>query len=277
MYNTIGMRYTTHDKYDMARGLARVTNVDIVDPRFREHLVGFQNSRLSYNSWRGVESALRVLEKYEQEWDLDLSLPWNESALLNFVLCGYQNGLKPKTIEVYVARISTWQELSHGCKVIWTSRARQVLKGMKNVELPRECSRRAATPAVMLELKKAIRVSGLPMVRRRLIWLVATWAFFGGLRSNELLTITVDRFIKNATLLQCHVWTAEYMGTRLVVLKLVNPKEQNGLGVSYIELFQAPGSFMCPVMAFDKFMAMDRGRTTSESPLVMVHGQGYTR
>ena len=272
-----GMTWTAYDKYDTQHGMASLRGLEHVDPRFRQHVKDLQNSRLAYNSWRSIASALRVKSRFEEDWDLELPFPWSEGSLLNFILCGYEKRLKASTIECYVARLSSWQDLEYGSPIRWSNRARQVLRGMRNIELPAECSRKAATPKVMRLLKLALRKSGWPVAKRRLVWLVATWSFFGALRSNEILTVTVEKFVKNATLLHDHVTVTEYMGSKLIVVKLINTKEKKGSGVTFVELFRAPDSFMCPVTAYEKFMGVSRGPTPGTSPLVMVNGQGYTR
>ena len=137
----------------------------------------------------------------------------------------------------------------------------------------------------MLLLKQQLSNSSLfDTQRKRLIWLAASFAFAGSLRSCEYLCPASDSFDPLSTLLDQDVklecFQVDETEIHAVTLVIKEPKElKKGKSKVTLELF-ANGTFLCPVDAYKKYKATLRKRcitSVQSQPLFQIYCNGKTK
>ena len=133
---------------------------------------------------------------------------------------------------------------------------------------------------LMRVIRSRLRRSGWPLWRKRLVWVVAAFAFNGSFRIHELLSRSPTEFDPTSTLLGADVKMGVSMvnraEVRTVKVHLKAPKETRlKQGIS-VDLFPTD-SFMCPVVAFAKFVASSPVPVVQGRPVFRdLGGKGYT-
>ena len=148
-------------------------------------------------------------------WDLcqtetktQLALPWSQRESLIFIdWLVNDRKVASGTINSYLAGIAKFHVLSgFEAPLLKTPLIKQVIKGKHNKEsiLKRatgQKGRLAVTIEVLSLLLKKIKQWDSPSNRKRLVWAVATMAFFGGVRIHEILAKHETFFDPDFTLL----------------------------------------------------------------------------
>ena len=105
------------------------------------------------------------------------------------------------------------------------------------------------------------------MEKKRLLWVVCTFAFHGSFRIHELLSKDVNSFDETSTLLgkDVKLIKTKLDGTEeeLLMVHLKSPKEEKLSRGVRVELFST-GTFSCPVKAWKRWTALVKG---SHDPL----------
>ena len=98
---------------------------------------------------------------------------------------------------------------------------KKAILGRNNTQ-ERKQQRLAMTPDILWILKMKLAKARMPIVKKCLVWAMATFLFIGSLRSGEALPCTKDHFVKNATLLNKHVTleTKQVEGSEVTMLRI---------------------------------------------------------
>ena len=139
------------------------------------------------------------------------------------------------------------------------------------------------TPLMLRTLKRNLKASKVSRMKKRLIWVVATWAWNGAFRIHEILLrnktsfdITTDLTGKDVSRSTVTIGNTT---TKCIRVHLKAPKEDKLQEGVTIDLFPIEGEagWMCPIAAYEKWKA-DKG--TKPSPNLPVFrqsdGSAYT-
>ena len=185
--------------------------------RFSELL----SASLATNTWKSLDSVTRSVESIAQEFALDLSMPWNSSKLLSFVLGGSVRGWRASTLRSYVSRVSSLHQLLGLDQVPISPWARRMLVGLENSEATKP-NKLAVTPFYMRMIREQLVKANWTRQRKRIFWATCCLLFSGSLRSAELLPGLATSWTPETTL----------MGRDVVLRK----EKINGAWVSYLQL-----------------------------------------
>ena len=185
--------------------------------RFSELL----SASLATNTWKSLDSVTRSVESIAQEFALDLSMPWDSSKLLSFILGGSVRGWRASTLRSYASRVSSLHQLLGLGQVPISPWARRMLVGLENSEATKP-NKLAVTPFYMRMIREQLVKADWTRQRKRIFWATCCLLFSGSLRSAELLPGLATS------------WTPE---TTLLGRDIVLRKEKiNGAWVSYLQL-----------------------------------------
>ena len=278
----IGMVRLSSAKYDGRNGPFMNAEFAKLVPTVNEDLqhdfLAALNCSKSDRTWVQFNSVLKGVEKMASEADLDLSLPWCVSKMLNYVLLLSRKGLKVSSIKVYLSKVRqahvflghTWPQS------VWLN---MTLKGLTTLSASSK-PRLAMTPDRMRQLKLKLKEYKVPLIKKRIIWMASCFAFAGCMRAAEYLPDYQNSFEPSHTLLGGDISMKSVQvdneWVRVILLRVKEPKEKKQCGSeTIIELFES-FNFCCPITAYIKWREMQVELDESK-PLFMYQDKGYTR
>ena len=250
------------EKYGGTKGFFKQSHpalLGVAEP-LKNQMSHLMNCAWASGTWDEVRKIGNTIRKISDKYEVNLSLPWSRSSIVNFVVGLSLEGLAPATIRTYVSRSNSWHE-AQGVTPLWCqSDIRLIMRGIQNrpSEARAETKRLAITPALLRVLKSKLFESSLPLGEKRMIWLTCTLLYVGSLRSVEVLSTSTYNYDPTSTLRVKDVAkkTDIVKGNTVhyLKLKLRNPKEYKGAGEVSVEILPAPAQFWCPVQAFEEYM-----------------------
>ena len=271
---------TQTSKYDAANGFLGMEDLELVDGMFASQFSGLVRSAYSYATWKQNRSVLRKISRLQEEFGLDLCLPWCHKKTLNFMMASRELGDAASTITTAVSRVRTLHKLMGMEAMVPTHWTSTLLKAMSIQDKTRVSMKRLpVTPEVMLTIKRKLSVSAFNEPRKRLVWLAATLLFNCSLRPGEIFTATRSGFVPGSTLLLSDiklgsvVMDGKQVATLLLTLR--NTKEMRSGGCTVVETFYS-GKFFCAYTALEKYLRSTGRGLSEDEPLMWTGDGGYT-
>ena len=226
---------TQHGKYAGVHGLftnSHVSNLagpETVPPNLQALLVESANCSLAYNTWRQHKTVLNMISKCQQQTGVSMSLPWSQACYATFVAWCMKKENRSSSITVYESKIKKIHKMNG---FDWSAGSatlvKAAIKGRHNTQAKAK-TRLPVTPATLLLLKHKIKEANWALVKKRLIWAIATTMFVGSFRISEVLAAYSHTHAKDSTLLNQDIseHTENIAGDNRNFLKvrLRNPKE----------------------------------------------------
>lgn len=236
-------------KYDTGR--VPMTVVMEMDPELRQVGMDLLSLSRAESTWKCSSSAVNGVRRIENDFNIDLSLPWDGRKLLNYIAACKLLNHKSTTVNVNISHIR-----QHHRMMGWSFEAdsvfsRSLLEGMKHSDKSGN-KRLAMTPKLMLLLKHRIKNSDLDKYTKLMIWCIATWAWSGSFRCGELLADNVRTFRENDLLCERVRWHSDQKGGYIEV-DVLCPKEVRTNRVVTVELLQMNDKMLCPYDAWQKW------------------------
>lgn len=203
-------------------------------------------------TWKQSSSAMNGVQRIENEFNIDLSMPWDGTKLLNYLAACRTIGHKHSTVTSNVSHIRQRHRLEGYQFTADSIYSRCFIDGMRNSD-EQLTKRIAMTPKLMLTLKHRLKQSTLSVHDKLLYWCVATWAFAGSFRCGELLSSSVNTFKENDLLGSRVTWTSGVNADGHIEVKLLCPKETRTRKLVSVELLQSRSKMMCPFDAWIKW------------------------
>ena len=279
----LGIRPSRTRKYDSGNGLVSSESAlaRIVDPVFRQKFANILNARYAYGTWRQVNSAMRKIEHISSEYNVCLDFPWDESKQLNFLLGCEAQGLVSKTVTTLMSRVRMVHKvLGHGAMPVspWCD---ALIKGMGNTHSgTRRPTRLAVTPDILYLIKQELRAADWPELKKRLVWMVASWLFAASLRPGEALVSSQSQFVNGSTLMYGDVRLEQVpvAGASVwsLLLELHDTKEMRGKGSTIVEMF-SNSTYWCPVKSYRDYIRVSGRVSDDGAPMMMLGAKGYTQ
>lgn len=257
-----------------------------MDEKFSARFQELVAASLAQNTWRGLDSVVKSVEKMAVLFSLDLAIPWSSAKCLNFTLAGSIHGWRASTIQSYIYRVAsihTMMELPVPVLTLW---ARRVIQGLRNIEAAKP-TRMAVTPAWMKTLRDELVKANWSRERKRLCWAVCTMLFSGSFRSIEILPPHKDSFAGDSSLVGRDITLRKEKvngsWSTFFLINLRHPKESktSARKSTVVEVFEqsGEGAWFCPVKAFTAFKRVVRaGEIKPDQPVFRdENGLGYTR
>ena len=237
------------NKYDKGRVPAGVL-LDM-DPELRQ--VGLELLSLSKaeSTWKCATSATNGVLRMENEFDIDLSYPWDPKKLLNYIAACKLSNHKSSTVTVNLSHIRQHHRLLGHSFTADSVFSKHLLDGMKHAD-KNDNKRIAMTPRLMLLLKHRLKETVMTKYDKLLYWCVACWAFSGSFRCGELLTMQTGSYKENDLLGSRVRWHSDAMGGYIEV-DLLCPKEARSNKMVTVELLQMNSKMLCPFDAWVKW------------------------
>ena len=203
-------------------------------------------------------------------WDLcqtetktDLPLPWSQRESLIFIdWLVNDRKVASGTINSYLAGIAKFHTLEGFEEPkLKTPLIKQVIKGKQNKEAiskraTNQQGRLAMTVEVMSLLLGKIRKWQEKSNKKRLVWAVATMAFFGGVRIHEILARHESFFDPDFTLLgediKMTTWNNQSRLVNILEVTIKAPKENKKGQNIVIDIFETDNE-LCPIYAFEQW------------------------
>ena len=255
-------------KYGSTGGcsLLKLTNLDLPQ-RALETISELGNFGLTQNTWSSYKTAKKMWDLCQTETKTQLALPWSQHESFIFIdWLVNDRKVSSGTINSYLAGIAKFHVLNgFEAPLLKTPLIKQVIKGKQNKEsiLRRttgQNGRLAVTIDVMTLLLDKIKKWDTPSNRKRLVWSVATMAFFGGVRIHEILAKNESFFDPDFTLLghdiKMTTWHNCAKAIKILEVTIKAPKEnKNGQDI-VIDIFESDNE-LCPVYAFEQWKNSD--------------------
>ena len=226
-------------------------------------------------------TALKMLQKCQDELGRQMSLPLSHRDVLCFVAYMRTRDVSNSTISSYLASIRlAMMSAGYECSNIRTPIVKQVLRGIRNIktdprELARKKSRRAMTTHHLRLLGHALSISQASPYLKAMVWAVSLAAFWGSLRVGEILCPLVSSFdVKSSCLLSDLQFTESGMK-----IWIRSPKVFSVQG-DVVEIFEVKRSALDPVAALKYYCKLreEKNGHKNESPLfVGDDGKPFTR
>jgi len=203
-----------------------------------------------------------MLEQCGAELSFNTNPPLSQEEILLFVGWMLDKNLSGQTISSYLAALRQLY-LTKGIdpSAIRTGIVDQIIKG-RNRQMLTENSvgsqqtRLPVTPEVLKLMKHDLKTSDFNSGSKLLIWAVASLAFSGAMRINELLAGNQSKFNPLDTLLSEDICVNQFKvnGTpvKFIQLKLKQDKTNSSTAPRILDIFEAPGP-ICPVRAWEKY------------------------
>ena len=258
-------------KYSMRGGFSIKHLGPGLQPELASALVGAANHSLASSTWRSYSSVWRMVGKIARETGLTFRFPLTMAMVRNLVGLLIKRGMKSSTVLSYMASLKQ----AHRLRGLDTSSMEDVVvkaavRGMKN----RESLTPLRRPVMTLEKLGIARINlmklKIPTRRKRTIWLVLVWLFFGSLRGSELLVPSKKHYDPCKTLLAGDMKTKVVKTGKEVVntiqLTLKAPKTSRSLPVQVVEMPEIGGWF-CPWSAYWKWLKDRKTKPVGGKPL----------
>ena len=201
-----------------------------------------------------------MLLKCSKDTNQDMELPLNSRKVLIFIdYLARTRGLKGATVSSYLSGLRQLH-IVHNLDPpeIRTGLVKLVLKGISNRDgiSSREANYKGRLPIttnVMLLLQKLILRLEMDPVDKAMVWAVATIAFAGAFRINELLCRRETTFDPDFELLAENVkLRTDAMGRKTIQITLKCPKECKNNLPTTVDVYQNDGP-LCPVSALENW------------------------
>ena len=233
-----------------AGGRQHPNTVMDIDPRLRDTGLSLLSSARSANTWKASNSAMNVLRRLENTYDIDLSFPWSQQQLANYIVSCSLEGHKASTVQSNLSHI----RMSHRLQGMQFSAdgmtSRMLLTGLRN-SVGGGLKRLAMSPRLLILSKHRLKATNLPTHDKLMIWTIFTWLFFGSFRSSEILCNLVSEFSDTSLTADRISWTDSPDG--FIEVSLHHPKEARNREPVKVELLSLPQKVFCPVLAFHKW------------------------
>lgn len=239
-------------------------------------LITAANHSLAKSTWKSYRTAENHIRKCEKQTGIKLRFPFGTKETLTYIgwLLKFRK-VSANTVEKYMSGIRL-AHLKSGFVVpaLKPEIVKAVIEGAAQAErvkerLENKAERLAVTPATLKLIKHELKKSNLPIIRKRLIWLVCTLAFNGSFRIGELLANDNMHYDPQTCLLGRDIsvenWHKNGENTKLIKVWLKSPKELKfGKGVM-VEVFET-NTEICPVAALEKWKKQSKSAMTSTKP-----------
>ena len=226
-------------------------------------------------------TALRMLQKCQDDMGRRMSLPLSHQDVLCFVAYMRTRDVTNSTISSYLASIRlAMMSAGHECSNIRTPIVKQVLRGIRNMKadpraLAEKKSRRAMTTHHLRLLGHSLSISRAPSYLKALVWAVSLGAFWGSLRVGEILCPLSSSFdVKSSCLLSDLQLSEAGMKIWIRSPKVFSPQGD------VVEIFEVKSSSLDPVGAMKYYckLRQEKHGYKKESPLfVEEDGKPFTR
>ena len=221
-------------------------------------LIEAGNHGLARSTWSSYGTAMKMMALCEKDTGRNLQFPLKEGDILEYVgwLMSVRK-VKANTISSYLAGIRQ-QHLALGMEApaIRSPMVKLILKGRRNMDCisdRQKPTRLPMTIKLMKTLKQHTREWDAPIVKKLLMWAIATVAFHGGFRIHELLCKAETFFDPDFELLGEDVTvTADIDMGKMLRIKLKCPKEDRAGKAVIVEVHETQGT-LCPVKAFERW------------------------
>ena len=181
------MRATTH-KYSADHGLYSTDqdgdDEDILPYSLKKQLVDHANASLSYQTWQSVKGIRRRVEECEAQTRVSMRLPWSQTQVSAFTAWCLEKGLVASTIQQYLSKCKKLYRIQ--C-MAWPDREPFLVR---KVIQERKPQRLAMTPNILWILKTKLAKARMSLIKKRMIWAMATFLFVGSLQSGEALPVS---------------------------------------------------------------------------------------
>jgi len=227
------------------------------------NIANMANFGLAQNTWSTYRTAEAMRLKCAKDTGEKLELPWQQRDTLIFVhWLDTVRKVSAGTISAYLAGIRSLHRV-RGLEEpkLKSGLTKMVLAGKKNrdsvaavssvkkVDLP-------VTINLLKLVKEKLRRSKLKVAEQRLIWAVATVAFYGSFRIHEILAKHESFFDPCCTLLAKNVvvnkLTVGGSNKTALAITVKAPKEKAGMQKVVVDVFETNDA-TCPVAAFEKW------------------------
>lgn len=185
---------------------------------------------------------------------IDLSFPWSNRQLLNFITCCSMEGLKYTTVVAYISTVRREHRLAGFSFTADDGWSAMLLKGMKT-STPVRDKRVAVTPRILWILKQRIKASDMSKYNKLMLWCIAVFMFFGAFRVNEILSSCSRTFMDNTLTGKNITWSDEddAPARSWISVALLAPKEKRQYETVKVELLGLEDPVFCPVTAWRKW------------------------
>lgn len=200
------------------------------------------NSRAS-KTWRMDDTVRAAIERAKSEWGINLTFPWDEAKLINFITHLASKGLNHSTVRQYVSIAKNLHKQERRDTEAFSSHiAASMQQGIENSSAPKPNARGVVTPEIMWTLKKNLEKSGMSLYNKKITWFIMCAMFNAALRASEILAEGVDKVTnkknlkwKDVSLKRTNVDGKE---TKIIVLNLQAPKEVKGCKDIKVDIYQ---------------------------------------
>ena len=221
-----------------------------IDPRLREAGLELISKARAANTWKASKCALNVITRLESTYDIDLSFPWSQLQLANYIVSCSLEGHKQTTVQsnlshIRMAHRMQGYDFSADCMM-----SKMLLTGLRN-SVEGGLKRLAMSPRLLILAKHRLKASNMTVHDKLMIWTIFTWLFFGSFRSAEILCNLVGEFSDTSLTSDKIRWTDSSEG--YVEVLLTRPKESRSGTPVKVELLALPQKLFCPVTAFKKW------------------------
>ena len=226
-------------------------------------------------------TALRMLQKCQDDLGRQMSLPLSHQDVLCFVAYMRTRDVTNSTISSYLASIRlAMMSAGHECSNMRTPIVKQVLRGIRNIKadpraLAGKKSRRAMTTHHLRLLGHSLSTSQASPYIKAMVWAVSLGAFWGSLRVGEILCPLSSSFDeKSSCLLSDLQFTDSGMKIWIRSPKIFSPQGD------VVEIFEVARSSLDPVLAMKYYhkLRQEKHGGRKEAPLfVGEDGRPFTR
>ena len=221
-----------------------------IDPRLRDTGLNLLSKARSANTWKASNSALNVLGRLENTYDIDLSFPWSRQQLANYIVSCSLEGHKSSTVQSNLSHIRMAHRMQGLEFTADGLTSKMLLAGLRN-SVGGGLKRLAMSPRLLILAKHRLKASNLSIHDKLLVWTIFTWLFFGSFRSSEILCSLVNEFSDTSLTSDRIRWTDSQEG--FIEVFLHHPKEARTREPVKVELLSLPQKVFCPVLAFHKW------------------------
>jgi len=202
----------------------------------------------SESSWKKINSALNILEKFAIFENIKLSWPVSEYILIKFIdWAASTRNLAPSSISSYMSHIKLIHKLrglnSDACDSFICKTQIKGAKNLKFYETTFDHIKKVMTLPLLKILGHSIAVSNWSDHSKCIVWSAACIAFFGSFRFGEILPKNDRTFDTFETLM----WTdVKMFNDESVQIHVKIPKTRTPKG-EYVSLFKFPDDSCCPI------------------------------
>ena len=216
-----------------------------------------EKTKSTYNT------ALKNVQKCEEELNEKLDLPWDNRETLCFVGWCIKKDLKASTIRSYLSGIGKLHfAMGYGQLDMSPPLLKEILNGHENKHLQKpkksKNKRLPVTVNVLRLLKAELRNTNFSDHEKVVYWTICTTSFYGALRGSEVLSKYENFFDPTLTLCKKDVTICKSdEGKECVQLSIKNSKT-NKTGTPELITIYSNDSGTCPVRSVKKLMTLNK-------------------